>query len=133
VAAYATAADLGTYALPAATVAALSSADKDAALLEASVYADGYLAAGRYVLPLTAWGVDLRRVVCVIAAHRLLSKLGFDSPDQGSSYRRTYDDAERWLRAIGDGKVIPADVTDSTPTVTEGGAAVTTDTRRGRL
>ena len=58
---YADAGDLDTYgALPAATSALFTTAQKEAALDEASAFADGYIAAQVQGLPLTTWGADLR-------------------------------------------------------------------------
>lgn len=102
--AYATTTDLATYALPSIALSAISSGDQAAALAEASAFADGFLAS-RYATPLTSYGVDLTAAVSRIAAYRLLRRQGFDSPGEGSGFRRDYDDAERWLRDVSRGIV----------------------------
>lgn len=104
-AAYADVADLGTYALPSAALAAFSPADKTAALEAASRVADSYLAA-RSSVPLSTWGTDLRAAVCQLAAYDLLTKIGFDSPGDGSSFRQRRDDALAWLRDVSKGVAV---------------------------
>lgn len=104
---YADAGDLDTYgAFPAATSALFTTAQKEAALDEASSFAEGYIAAQVQDLPLTTWGVDLRAAIARKAAWSLLQGLrGYDSAGSGNSYKQRSDDADRWLRDVSKGVV----------------------------
>jgi phage gp36-like protein len=102
-AAYADVSDLAVYALPSTALSEASTGDKTSFLEEASRMADSFFCA-RYVVPLTAWGVDLRAQVCRVAAYLLLTRNGFDTADEGSSYRRQHDQAMRHWERIGEGK-----------------------------
>lgn len=104
---YADAGDLDTYgALPAATSALFTTTQKNAALDEASAFADGYIAGQTQGLPLTAWEADLRGAVARIAAWRLLQGLrGYDAAGVGNSYKMARDEAVQWLRDVSAGKV----------------------------
>lgn len=101
-ASYAVAADIAVYAVDATALEPYSDADKDAALADASVFADSYLAR-RYAVPLAVWGADLRAAVCRIAVYRLLTRAGYDSAAEGSSFRKQYDDALAWLKDVAKG------------------------------
>lgn len=129
--AYATSADLTNLGLPAAALARFDSATQTAALTAASSLIDSYLAS-RYTLPLVSWGDDLRRAACIITAYDLLSGLGF-SPMAAAdeNLRRRYEDVLAWLRGIAAGSVTPVSVVDSTPGVTESGAAIYSYAKRG--
>lgn len=121
---YAERADLAEVGLSSALTADVSTALLDATLDKRSKFADGYLAAsGRYTLPLTAWGDDLRLAVCQLAAWDVLTAVvGFNPEDaSNSNWRDRRDEALAWLRDVAAGKVIPADVVDSSPDVVEAG------------
>jgi phage gp36-like protein len=122
-------ADLATYGMTTAALSAFTTAEKNAALIAASNYADGELAR-RYTLPLESYGTELTEAVCHIAVYKLLSKRGFDSPGEGSSFRRMYDDAIAWLKRVGSGTLDPPEIVDTTTDEEEGGAYVVTNARR---
>jgi phage gp36-like protein len=122
-------ADLATFGMPSAALSAFTNADQVAALVAASGYADGELSR-RYTLPLTAYGTELTEAVCHIAVYKLLSKRGFDSPGEGSSFRRQHDDSKAWLKRVGDGTLDPPGIVDSTVDEEDGGTYVVTNARR---
>lgn len=106
----------------------ISSTDRDTALVRASALADNYLQR-RYALPLSSWSDTVRQCVCHIALYWLVSPRGFDPAAVGSTPRKLYEDALKTLEnivAYGD-----AGITDSTPTVEEGGTYVVTNRKRG--
>lgn len=112
--AYLTRADLARY-VPEKALAALPTADQDAAIAAASDEADGYLAA-RYTLPLAHTGADLKLHVASIALWHLLGRRNHNPANPaGDAFRLRYLDAIAWLEKVRDGKVIPARVVDSTP------------------
>lgn len=106
---YADATDLDSYgALPAASSALFTTAQKNAVLDEMSAMADSYIAGRVEVLPLTSWGADLRGAVARMAAWKLLQGLrGYDTAGAGNSYKIAYDEALKWLRDVarGDAKI----------------------------
>ncbi len=113
---YATTDDLTALAIPAEAIADLDPAIVTQALASASDDADSYLR-NKFTLPLTAWGQDLRKAVCRIAAYSLLSSRGFN-PQASNSDRLIADNNEKaiaWLRDVGKGLATPS-VTDSSPT-----------------
>lgn len=127
---FATRAHLEIYGLPEGWLATASPADVDGALAAASAIAAGYLAA-QYTLPLHAWGEDLRRAVCHIACWDLMCRQGFDPEAAGDqAVRQRHDDAVRWLREVGAGRVEPPDLIDATPDVDEGGGWIASDPPR---
>jgi len=87
----------------------------------------------RYVLPLTAWGSDLREKVAAIATWKLLSAIrGFDPESNADkAIRMNERDARAWLVRVGENDLEPESIVDSTPDDDEGGAYVLTDPRRG--
>lgn len=132
---YADATDLDTYgAIPAATSALFSTAQKNAALDEASAFADSYLASAVPTTPLTTWGVDLRGAVARIAAWKLLQGLrGFDAAAQGNSFKAARDEATVWLKDVAKGLAkISGGGSNTAPTQTAG-ARVSSQTSRGWL
>lgn len=128
---YATIEQLGRLGSAGAALAAMDAADVEPALQAASDLADSYLRQ-RYTLPLTAWGDELTRAVCSLAAYDLLSNRGYD-PGAGdnSNIRLRYEDAIAWLKDVAKGALSP-DVTDSAVAgVEDDGPIVYTNTRRG--
>lgn len=127
---YAERSDLTRFGLPAAALTNVATATQDAALDAASAVADGYLR-GRFELPLTAWGDDLRRAICAIASWDLMTARGFD-PNAGADevLRQRYEDAIAWLKSIALGHVIPVDVVDATPDEDDGGTFSVSNARR---
>jgi phage gp36-like protein len=111
--AYATRADLANLGLIGGALVNVSTATQDAVLLAASAIADSYLQSA-FVLPITAWGQDLVRAVCTIAAYDLLTSRGFgmvQGPDE--NIRKRYEDALSWLQEASEGGQSPAYIVDS--------------------
>jgi phage gp36-like protein len=67
------------------------------ALADADAEIDSYL--GRYTLPLTVVPAALERIACDIARYRLYEDRATEQ------VRARYDDALRFLRAVGEGKL----------------------------
>lgn len=130
---YAERSDLTRFGLPSGALTNVSTTTQDAALDAASTLADGYLR-GRFELPLTAWGDDLKRAVCAVAAWDLMVTRGF-APDAGNDevLRQRYEDAIAWLKSVALGHVIPVNVTDATPEEDDGGTFSVSNPRRGWL
>lgn len=130
--AYASTDDLDTYgALPAATSALFTTAQKTAALDEASSLADSYLAGQTQGLPLTTWGVDLRAGVCRIAAWKLLQGLrGYDAAGAGNAFKTGRDEVVSWLKDVSAGKAkISGGGSNTAPTQTTGARVSTRESR----
>jgi phage gp36-like protein len=110
---YATRADLANLGLIGAALSSVSPATQDAALLAASAIADSQLQ-GQFVLPITSWGQDLVRAVCIIAAYDLLTSRGY-GPQQGvdDNIRKRFEDAMHWLDRVSKGEETPAYLIDS--------------------
>jgi phage gp36-like protein len=127
---YADRTDLTRLGLATGALTNVPTATQDDALDAASAVADGYLR-GRFELPLTAWGDDLRRAVCGIASYDLMVVRGF-APGAGNdeTLRLRYEDAVAWLKSIALGHVIPVDVTDATPDEDDGGTFSVSNARR---
>ena len=109
---YAIPTDLQSLSLTAAALTGISTDEQQAALDTASGVADGYLAS-RYALPITAYGQDLTRAVCNIAAYDLMSVRGYSPDGSNSTIRDRYDDAIRWLERVAAGTVSPVGIADS--------------------
>ena len=111
--AYATRAELVTYGLPSAALTGISTDKQDAALEAASREADGYLNSV-FMLPLTAYGNDLKQHVCNMAAFMLMKGRGF-APESADAdmlvMGRTQ--AIKWLEGVAAGKIKPYGITDS--------------------
>lgn len=116
--AYADRTDLTRFGIRSEALVGVSTTTQDEALDAASSLLDGYIA-GRKLLPLTAWGDDLRRHVCAIAAYDLMVVRGYD-PSAGAddALRRRYEDALDWAQRFSAGRVESPSMADSTPTVT---------------
>lgn len=112
---YASTTDLGRLGVATQALSGLDAATREDALDACSALADGYLS-GRYTLPLSAWGDDLRLHVAGMAAFRLLAARGYD-PNRGAdaAIRMLWDDAIRWLERVSSGSVTPAGIVDATP------------------
>lgn len=128
---YATTSDFARLGLASGALARATTDVLDAHLSAASGYADGYLRARPYALPLTAWGDDLRDAVCSIAAESFATSQGWNPEDPANkAIIARADRAREWLRDVARGVVVIA-VTDSTPTVDETSTYLTTQARRG--
>lgn len=112
---YATTTDLVRLGVASTALSEIATATQEDALDACSATADGYLG-GRFTLPLTAWGDDLRMHVAGMAAFRLLAGRGYD-PQRGGDevIRMLWEDAIRWLERVSAGTVTPAGITDATP------------------
>jgi phage gp36-like protein len=132
--AYADQSDLAQVGVRADVTSGVDSTTLDGILMKRSRFADGYLAAsGRYILPISAWGDDLRLAVCELSAYDALTAVIGMNPDDSanSNWIERKNDAMQWLRDVAAGKVVPVGIVDSTPSTSEGGASVSTDCRRG--
>lgn len=110
---YADRADFDAFGLPSATLNALASSSvQDSLLSAASGRMDSYFR-GRYGLPLTAWGDELRECCCVLAAYRLVGRRGFN-PDNAweRDLQERYKDWIAWLEGV-QGNTIHPDVTET--------------------
>lgn len=87
--------DLPNY-IAAAALSPISTAIQDQACIDASSTMDSYLR-GRYALPLSAWGSDLRRYTAYVAIFYLMQGRGF-SPQAGADRLIT----QRYYDAVGD-------------------------------
>jgi len=128
---YADIADLSRLGLRQLATAGLSADDLNAALIAASELADGYLRA-QYVLPLVAWGADLRRHVAMIAAWDILSaQRGFNPDSPGDQiWLLRYQQGIQWLKDVANGLLNPS-IVDSTPPIRDGAPRVRTAPKRG--
>jgi phage gp36-like protein len=127
---YATMTDLTRLGIPSAALTGVATAAQEAALAAASSLADGYIGA-QFVLPLTAWGDDLRAHVAAIAAWTVLKTRGFNPESNAdATVRASYEDAIRWLERVAAGTVSPV-VTDATPDEDDAGPFVVAYEKRG--
>lgn len=97
-------------------------ADDFAACCQAASDEASSFLANQYVLPLTAYGNDLKLAVSKIAVYEFLSVRGLN-PDQGGSDKNIYDravQARAWLKMVGEGKATPVGIQDSSPNDTPG-------------
>lgn len=131
--AYATSTDLASLGLVSAALANVGAGVQTAALAAASAVVDSKIQS-RYVLPLTQWGQDLVRAVCVIAAYDIMTSRGYN-PMAGAdqNIRQRYLDAIEWLENVGKGTDTPSQVVDSSTTSGTGSSddSITTQTRGG--
>lgn len=102
---YATLAEFQAVGLPAGALGSVPVAAQQAALLNASRFADTYLRAGSR-LPIAApYDPALVDAVCQIAAWRLMQRRGFNPNTPGdAAIRMGYEDAVKFLTRIADGK-----------------------------
>jgi len=112
---YAERGDLLRFGLSADALAGVPTATQDEALDGASSMLDGYIASRRK-LPLSAWGDDLRRYACGIAAYDLMVTRGYQ-PGAGNDeqLRMRFDDALDWGARFAAGRVDSPDMVDATP------------------
>jgi phage gp36-like protein len=129
---YPTAADLALHGAPATTLSSFLDGEITAGLVAGSDEADAELNR-RYDLPIAEpYPPALIQRVCWITAYELLTTRGFDSADEGNSYRRRAEAARAWLKRIGDGTLDLVGLIDATPEdESTGDYAIVTDSRRG--
>jgi len=123
--------DLARLGLKRLATAGIPDADLLAALDAASELADSYLRS-QYMLPLLAWGSDLKRHVAMIAAWDVLSAQRGFNPDAPAEqmWLTRYEQAITWLKDVAKGLVNP-NVQDSTPRFRDGAPRVHTQKKRG--
>jgi phage gp36-like protein len=114
---YATRSDLAALGVNEDVLGDISPDTLEASLSAASLLADSYLR-GKVGLPLKpgsdgTYPLDLRRAVCQIATHDLLSVRGYASEGDEANIRRRAEAARDWLEDIGAGAVKPAWVDSS--------------------
>lgn len=110
--AYASLADVYNLGVPQAAVASVTVPTQQAAVDAANDEADSYLA-GRFKLPLTAWGASLKLHVSARAAYTILVVRGYNPDDDADkNIMSRADQALKWLVQIAKGEVTP-NVTDS--------------------
>ena len=130
-ASYATRAELYLFGIKAAALVGISTGDQDLILEGASRACDSYLEP-RYALPLTAWGTDLKRATCAIAAWDLLAAArGYNPESENDPIRKRYDDAIKWLVQIRDGSLGLVGAVDATPATVERDIAAYSDEPQG--
>lgn len=123
--------DLNALGIPSGSMGGISASSKAEQLAATTELASGILA-GRYDLPITAWGADLTQAVCKIAGYELLSVRGLAPDGDDSNVRRRYEDAMKWLADVAAGSISPVGLVDSTPTEPDlGGVEVVTTKTRG--
>ncbi len=126
--------DLAQVGVPAAVTAEIPVATLNGILTKRSVYAEGYLAAsGRYTLPITAWGDDLRLAVAQLSGWDVMTVVVGINPETpaGAVWQARRDEAQRWLEGVAAGRVSPVGIVDSTPDDAEEDFVVASDTPRG--
>jgi phage gp36-like protein len=135
---YCAPADLGIYGVNAEAISDLSVEEKVLpAIVVASAEIDSYLrGSGRYTLPLTAVGDDVKDAAAVLAAWRVLQVRGLkpgENPEDNALMVEV-NRVRKWLAQIASGSVSP-NVTDSTPSPTaegwEGVGQITSNEQRG--
>lgn len=129
-AAYVEEADFAGMGLPQRLVDSLDAGVLAAALENASRTVDSYIGA-RYRMPIAAWGNDIEKCVCDLAAYSIMQRRGF-APGAGDAeqLRQRYEDAIGWLKDVARGVASPfgiqqASVTDSTDQTTNAISFVT--------
>lgn len=114
---YATRADFERFGLPPALAAQAETKTPGVianAIDARSAEADSHFAA-RYRLPLTEWDVNVRRVVCELAALDVLGVAGFNPQGNDEFYERRAERALAWLKAVAAKKCHPVVVEGASP------------------
>lgn len=111
-------ADLQRCGVPPDALRDISEEEQDVALTQASGYAHSRLAQ-RYRLPLLHVGDDLKQIVCILAAYRLLVFRGLNPDASGNEGIKTlYTEAKQTLTDVAMGRAT-LDVVDTSPEPTE--------------
>lgn len=128
---YATRDQFAKYGLPSAVLDTVDEAIQDEQLQAATAVVKSMLLS-RHQAPITAVGLDVVQATCRIAAWTLLnSNVGINPGTVGhQGIKAAHDDAMMWLDRVAKGLAV-ADVTDSTPEISEGSAVVYTEALRG--
>jgi phage gp36-like protein len=111
---YVTAAELRSY-VNAAAIVDIEEQDVTRACIAASEKADSYFR-GRYPLPFTAYGEDVKMHVAWIAVYIALRQRGYNPAQDGTAdpIRQQFDDAVMWLEGVQRQSIHP-DVTYNSP------------------
>ncbi len=127
---YATPTQLGRLGAPTRSFEEVSAYEQLEACVAASEEADGYIG-NAYRLPLTSWGLDLTKHVAALAVELIFCSRGIDpdGPDAVVLDRRNR--AVQWLDRLGQGRLSPPDLIDSTPEEFEGVCVVVSQPPRG--
>jgi len=112
---YATEAHFALVGLPAPSTQGVSSESITEALAQASSKITSYIG-GRSPLPLSNFGLDLRRCAIVIAAYDLMTFRGYKPQTETDNFRLRYLDEIKWLEGVRDNKITPEGIVDATPT-----------------
>ena len=116
---YATVSEFRLYGLPAQATVGVSDADLLSRIDSASAEADSYLRS-RYTMPISSWGKDLSKAVCVIAAADIMAVRGYSPDGRDELIEQRASASRKWLRDVQDGKADPG-LVDATPTTTIAG------------
>ena len=129
---YATPADLQQYAMPASSLADVSTQAQQASIDAQSTIADGYLSP-RYVLPLKLWGTDLTFFTCQLTEFAICTTRGIAAETESYQILKDKRDAAiKWFEGVRDEKINPVGLVDSAvPATTDDfGAGIYTETAR---
>lgn len=126
---YATPKQLPSFGAPGRSFEEVTAYEQIEACLAASDEADGYIG-NAYRLPLSRWGFDLVKHVAALAVEIIFAARGIDpdGPDAVIIDRRNR--AVQWLDRLGQGRISPPGMVDSTPEEFEGVCVVTSLPRR---
>lgn len=127
---YAEAEDITRFSVPERSIAEIPLGDRVDACIAATDEADGYIG-GAYILPLVAWGDDLRAKVADLAAALLFKRRGSDAQGVDVVVFDARDKAIEWLNRLANGRLKPPGMIDSTPETFEGGSVVASRPKRG--
>ena len=104
--------------------------DQVEACVTASSEADGYIG-NAYKLPLKSWGPDLTKHTAAIAAETMFSARGLDPDGPDAVIIDRKNKAIQWLDRLGNGRLSPPELIDSTPEEFEGVCVVVSQPSRG--
>lgn len=127
---YASLKDFATLAIAPEAFSGIGEEERVRQLLAASDMADGYLA-GAYDLPLSAWGLDLRKQVAKLAALELLNFRGRNTVGPDDALDLMEQRTLAWFKGVAGGTIHPQNIVDTTPTVNETSAQVVSQGFRG--
>lgn len=127
-------ADLALLGISDEVTAAIDNSKLDAILAAATEEAGGILqSSGRVKLPLSAWGADIKKAVCKLAAWDIMTTLIGHNPDDANNFvwKDRAKEGRDYLESVARGFIVPVGMVDATPTVTKTGTAIYTEPRRG--
>lgn len=128
---YANLEDMVSHAVPNEGFGTIPTWVKSENLLSSTSKVNSYIK-GRYTLPLSKWGDDLREATAILATYGTLSGRGlFRDAEQQKNLQLQRDQTIKWLEDIRDGKATPDEIVDSTPAVNNGSSVLFTRPKRG--